>query len=72
MKQTIKLRESELKRMIAETVRKVILKEKICDKPKFPTEIINTDQGSQCTTKAWEDLLGSHGIKVIMDGKGRC
>ena len=35
-------------------------------------EIINTDQGSQYTTKAWEDLLGSHGIKVSMDGKGRC
>ncbi len=34
--------------------------------------IINIDQGSQYTTKAWEDLPGSHSIKVSMDGKGSC
>ncbi len=35
-------------------------------------EIINSDQGSQYTTKQWEDLLTGHGIQISMDGKGRC
>lgn len=35
-------------------------------------EIINTDQGSQYTTKAWEDLLKENGILISMDGRGRC
>lgn len=35
-------------------------------------EIVNTDQGSQYTTKAWEDLLSAHGIQISMDGRGRC
>ena len=35
-------------------------------------EIINSDQGSQYTTKEWEDLLKSYGIKISMDGRGRC
>ena len=40
---------------------------------KFGTpEIINTDQGSQYTTKAWEDLLKENGILISMDGRGRC
>lgn len=35
-------------------------------------EIVNSDQGSQYTTQRWEDLLTGHGIKVSMDGRGRC
>lgn len=35
-------------------------------------EIINSDQGSQFTTQAWLNLLGGYGIKVSMDGRGRC
>ena len=35
-------------------------------------EIVNTDQGSQYTTKAWEDLLSGHGIRISMDGRGWC
>lgn len=35
-------------------------------------EIINSDQGSQYTTQAWEVLLKSHDILVSMDGRGRC
>ena len=35
-------------------------------------EIVNSDQGSQYTTKAWEDLLTGYGIQVSMDGRGRC
>lgn len=35
-------------------------------------EIINSDQGSQYTTKQWEDLLTGHSIQISMDGKGRC
>ena len=35
-------------------------------------EIINSDQGSQYTTQAWQTLLESHGIKISMDGRGRC
>ncbi len=35
-------------------------------------EIVNSDQGSQYTTKRWEDLLTSHDIKISMDGRGRC
>ena len=35
-------------------------------------EIINTDQGSQYTTKVWKDLLKENGILISMDGRGRC
>ena len=35
-------------------------------------EIFNSDQGSQYTTKAWEDLLKENGILISMDGRGRC
>lgn len=35
-------------------------------------EIVNSDQGSQYTTKKWEELLTGYGIKVSMDGRGRC
>lgn len=35
-------------------------------------EIINSDQCSQYTTKAWEDLLKENGILISMDGRGRC
>jgi putative transposase len=39
----------------------------------FPTpEIFNTDQGSQFTSDDFTDVLLSRGIKISMDGKGRC
>lgn len=34
-------------------------------------EIINSDQGSQFTSKHWISVLGEYNIKVSMDGKGR-
>ncbi len=34
-------------------------------------EIINSDQGSQYTSKIWVDLLKEQAIKISMDGKGR-
>lgn len=33
--------------------------------------IFNTDQGSQFTSDAFTGILGNHGIKISMDGKGR-
>ncbi len=38
------------------------------DKP----QIFNTDQGSQFTCNDWIDILASNGVKISMDGKGRC
>lgn len=35
-------------------------------------EIINSDQGSQYTCKAWVDRLESEEIKISMDGRARC
>ena len=35
-------------------------------------EIINTDQGVQYTSKKWVELLEEKGIRISMDGKGRC
>lgn len=35
-------------------------------------DIFNTDQGVQFTSKEFIALLQSHGVKVSMDGKGRC
>jgi putative transposase len=35
-------------------------------------EILNSDQGSQFTSGAYFDLLTSNGIKISLDGKGRC
>lgn len=35
-------------------------------------EIVNTDQGRQYTTAEWENLLNGYGIRISMDGKGRC
>ncbi len=35
-------------------------------------EIFNTDQGSQYTSKAFTGELKEKGIKISMDGKGRC
>lgn len=40
-------------------------------KPAKP-EIINTDQGSQFTSAFWIITLLNLGIKISMDGKGRC
>ena len=34
-------------------------------------EIVNTDQGSQFTSKAWTDMLDTAGCRISMDGKGR-
>jgi putative transposase len=34
-------------------------------------EIINSDQGSQYTSKNWAECMEGHGIKISMDGKGR-
>ena len=35
-------------------------------------EIFNTDQGVQFTASAWTGRLEAAGIKVSMDGRGRC
>lgn len=35
-------------------------------------EIVNTDQGRQYTTVEWENLLLRNGIRISMDGRGRC
>ena len=35
-------------------------------------EIFNTDQGAQYTCKAFTGALKDHGVKISMDGKGRC
>src|SRR5262249_7921279 len=35
-------------------------------------EVFNTDQGVQFTAEAWTSRLLSAGVKVSMDGKGRC
>lgn len=37
-----------------------------------PPDIMNTDQGSQFTSFAWTDRLKRAGIRISMDGKGRC
>ena len=34
-------------------------------------EIVNTDQGSQFTSKAWTDVVEAAGARISMDGKGR-
>lgn len=35
-----------------------------------PPEIVNTDQGCQCTSQEFTGLLTHHGIQISMDGKG--
>jgi putative transposase len=35
-------------------------------------EIFNTDQGAQFTAAAFTEVLLGHGVKISMDGKGRC
>lgn len=35
-------------------------------------EIFNTDQGAQFTGNAFTGVLKEHGIRISMDGKGRC
>jgi putative transposase len=37
-----------------------------------PPEIMNTDQGSQFTGSAWITTLAEAGVRVSMDGRGRC
>jgi putative transposase len=34
-------------------------------------EIVNTDQGSQFTSKVWTDVLHGAGVRISIDGKGR-
>lgn len=34
--------------------------------------IVNSDQGSQFTSSMWVEALERHGIRISMDGKGRC
>jgi len=36
-----------------------------------PSEIMNTDQGSQFTAAAWITTLTEAGVKISMDGRGR-
>ncbi len=35
-------------------------------------EIFNSDQGSQFTSFAFTNVLQENGVKISMDGKGRC
>jgi len=35
-------------------------------------DIFNTDQGSQFTSKGFTGTLKEHGVKISMDGRGRC
>ena len=47
----------------------------ICSKKDFLInipEIMNSDQGSQMTSADYINLLESKGIKISMDGRGRC
>ncbi|MCK5750397.1 MAG: transposase family protein [Oricola sp.] len=37
-----------------------------------PPEIMNTDQGSQFTGSDWITTLTEEGVRVSMDGRGRC
>ncbi|WP_298967207.1 DDE-type integrase/transposase/recombinase, partial [uncultured Roseibium sp.] len=37
-----------------------------------PPEIMNTDQGSQFTGSAWITKLTEAGVRISMDGRGRC
>lgn len=36
-----------------------------------PTEIMNTDQGSQFNGSDWMTMLKDHGVRISMDGRGR-
>jgi putative transposase len=38
----------------------------------FKPEIMNSDQGTQYTCKAWIDILKNRNIAISMSGKGRC
>lgn len=37
-----------------------------------PPEVMNTDQGSQFTGSAWTTTLTEAGVRISMDGRGRC
>ena len=37
-----------------------------------PPEIMNTDQGSQFTGSDWITTLTEAGVRVSLDGRGRC
>ena len=34
--------------------------------------IMNSDQGSQFTSSGWVEAMTRHGMKISMNGKGRC
>lgn len=44
---------------------------KAFERGKFP-KILNSDQGTQYTSKAYVDLLKENGVAISMSGKGRC
>src|SRR5690349_11091970 len=35
-------------------------------------EVFNTDEGVECTARAWTGKLEAAGVAVSMDGRGRC
>ncbi len=35
-------------------------------------DIFNSDQGAQFTSKDFMDILLKRGVRISMDGKGRC
>lgn len=37
-----------------------------------PPKIFNSDQGAQFTAEAFTSVLLAHGVRISMDGKGRC
>jgi putative transposase len=47
-----------------------VLQQAIADHRK--PDIINSDQGSQFTCKAWIEYLQDQDITISMDGRGRC
>ena len=51
-----------------EFCREVVLEALKLGKP----EVFNVDQGSQFTCREFVELITGHGIKLSMDGKGRC
>jgi len=57
----------ELEDILIAMVKRALRKKLTVSKP----EIINSDQGSQFTSKEYIDLVESNKIRVSMDGKGR-
>ena len=34
--------------------------------------LLNTEQRARLTSRAWTERLKAHGVRISMDGKGRC